>query len=42
MFDCFTVDDSNMPYVIVGMVEKANKNGGSHYVIPMIRRLFIK
>lgn len=41
-FDCFTVDDSNMPYVIVGMVEKANKNGGSHYVIPMIRRLFIK
>ena len=41
-FDCFTVDDSNMPYVIVGMVEKAKKNGGSHYVIPMIRRLFIK
>lgn len=41
-FDCFTVDDSSMPYVIVGMVEKANKNGGSHYVIPMIRRLFIK
>ena len=41
-FDCFTVDNSNMPYVIVGMVEKANKNGGSHYVIPMIRRLFIK
>ena len=41
-FDCFTVNDSNMPYVIVGMVEKANKNGGSHYVIPMIRRLFIK
>ena len=41
-FDCFTVNDSNMPYVIVGMVEKAKKNGGSHYVIPMIRRLFIK
>lgn len=41
-FDCFTVNDSNMPYVIVGMVEKANKNGGSHYLIPMIRRLFIK
>ena len=41
-FDCFTVNDRNMPYVIVGMVEKANKNGGSHYVIPMIRRLFIK
>ena len=41
-FDCFTVNDRNMPYVIVGMVEKAKKNGGSHYVIPMIRRLFIK
>ena len=40
-FDCFTTD-YEMPYLIVGMVEKANENGGSHYLIPMIRRMFIK
>lgn len=40
-FDCFTVN-SKIPYLIVGMVEKANNNGGSHYLIPMIRNLFIK
>ena len=40
-FDCFTVDYDE-PLVIIGMVEKANQNGGSHYLIPMIRRMFIK
>lgn len=40
-FDCFTTDYET-PYLIVGMVEKANENGGSHYLIPMIRRMFIK
>ena len=40
-FDCFTLDyKENL--VIVGMVEQANQNGGSHYLIPMIRRLLIK
>lgn len=40
-FDCFTVD-YDTPYLIVGMVEKGNENGGSHHIIPMIRRIFIK
>ncbi|HCC04169.1 MAG TPA: hypothetical protein DEP51_04865 [Clostridiales bacterium] len=40
-FDCFTVDYET-PYLIIGMVEKANENGGSHYLIPMIKRMFIK
>ena len=40
-FDCFTVDYEEK-LLIVGMVEKANQNGGSHYLIPMIRRMFIK
>lgn len=40
-FDCFTLNYDE-PMLIVGMVEEANKNGGSHYLIPMIRRLFIK
>ena len=40
-FDCFTTD-YEMPYLIVGMVEKGNENGGSHYIIPMIKRMFIK
>ena len=40
-FDCFTVD-YDTPYLVIGMVEQANNNGGSHYLIPMIKRLFIK
>ena len=40
-FDCFTVNEDN-PYLVVGMVEKANTNGGSHYLIPKIKKLFIK
>lgn len=40
-FNCFTVD-YDMPYLIIGMVEEANNNGGSHYLIPMIKRMFIK
>ena len=40
-FDCFTTD-YEMPYLIVGMVEKGNENGGSHYLIPIIKRMFIK
>ena len=36
-FDCFTVNKDN-PYLFIGMVEKANNNGGSHYLIPMIKR----
>ena len=40
-FDCFTVNEDN-PYLAVGMVEKANTNGGSHYLIPKIKKLFIK
>ena len=40
-FDCFTVD-YDTPYLFVGMVEKGNENGGSHHVIPMIRKIFIK
>lgn len=40
-FDCFTTDYET-PYLIIGMVEKANENGGSHHIIPMIKRIFIK
>ena len=40
-FDCFAVDYEN-PFLIIGMVEKGNENGGSHYLIPMIKRMFIK
>ena len=40
-FDCLALDYQD-PYLIVGMVEKANENGGSHYLIPMIKRMFIK
>ena len=36
-FDCFTVNKDN-PYLFIGMVEKANNNGGSHYLISMIKR----
>ena len=40
-FDCFTVNTTN-PYLFVGMVEKANNNGGSHYLIPMIKNAISK
>ncbi len=40
-FDCFTLDD-NLPYLFIGMVEDASSNGGSHHVIPMIRKMLIK
>lgn len=40
-FNCFTVDYDS-PYVVIGMVEEGNKNGGSHYLIPMIKKMFIK
>lgn len=40
-FDCFTVNSEN-PYLFVGMVEKANNNGGSHYLIPMIKKAISK
>ena len=40
-FDCFTVNSDN-PYLFIGMVEKANTNGGSHYLIPIIKRTMIK
>lgn len=38
-FNCFTVDE-DIPYLVIGMVEKANNNGGSHYLIPMIKKIF--
>lgn len=40
-FDCFTVNNDN-PYLFIGMVEKANTNGGSHYLIPKIKRTITK
>ena len=40
-FDCFTTNSDN-PYLVIGMVEKANNNGGSHYLIPMIKKIFTK
>ena len=39
--DCFTISSDN-PYLVIGMVEKANNNGGSHYLIPMIKKIFTK
>ena len=36
-FDCFTENKDN-PYLFIGMVEKANNNGGSHYLIPIIKK----
>ena len=38
-FNCFTVD-SNNPMLIISMVEHAQTNGGSHYLIKKIRTLF--
>ena len=38
-FDCFAINE-NKPYLIVGMVEKGNTNGGSHHIIPMIKKIF--
>ena len=40
-FDCYTVN-YDIPQLIIGMVEQGNANGGSHYLIPKIKRLFIK
>ena len=37
-FDCYTVN-SDTPYLVIGMVEKANNNGGSHYLIPKIKNI---
>ncbi len=39
-FNCFTVD-TETPYLMIGMVEEANHNGGSHYLIPMLRRVLM-
>ncbi len=38
-FNCFTVDEDT-PYLVIGMVEEANNNGGSHYLIPMIKKIW--
>lgn len=38
-FNCFTVDNDN-PMLIISMVENAQTNGGSHYLIKKIRTLF--
>ena len=38
-FNCYTVD-SNNPMLIISMVENAQTNGGSHYLIKKIRTLF--
>ena len=38
-FNCFTVDSDN-PLLIISMVENAQNNGGSHYLIKKIRTLF--
>lgn len=40
-FDCFTIGQDN-PYLVIGMVEQANQNGGSHYLISMIKRMLTK
>jgi len=37
-FNCFTVN-YDTPYLVIGMVEEANINGGSHYLIPMIKKV---
>lgn len=40
-FNCFTADENYQnPLLIVSMVENARDNGGSHYLIKMIRSLF--
>ena len=36
-FNCFTTDYET-PYLIVGMVENAKENGGSHFIIPIIKK----
>ena len=44
-FNCFTVnDDKDSNLLVVGMVENTQNNseGGSHYLISKIRKLFIK
>lgn len=38
-FDCFTFDNNN-PMLIISMVENAQTNGGSHYLIKKIKTLF--
>lgn len=38
-FNCFTVDNEN-PILIISMVENAQINGGSHYLIKKIKTLF--
>ena len=40
-FDCFTLD-YDTPYLIIGMVEDAGNNGGSHHIIPMIKNVLVK
>ena len=37
-FDCYTVNKQT-PFLIIGMVEHANENGGSHYLIPKIKKI---
>lgn len=37
-FDCINIDDEK-PYIIVGMVENASQNGGSHYIIKKIHNI---
>ena len=40
-FNCFTADENyNNQLLFVSMVENASSNGGSHYLIKMIRSLF--
>lgn len=39
-FDCFTVDGTGNEMLIISMVENAQENGGSHYLIKKIRTLF--
>ncbi len=41
-FDCFTVGNGNSDMLVIGMVENIqdNADGGSHYLIKMIRTLF--
>ena len=39
-FDCFTVGETaEKSYLVISMVENASQNGGSHYLIPKIRKL---
>ena len=40
-FDCYTLNSSN-EYLVIGMVEQANNNGGSHYLIPKIKTILQK